>query len=130
MVEGKRVRLSFVIEPRSVKFPMCHCYVDGKSSGSVIYNEKDDFKDVADNPAYLKIDSTSAQVKIYGIRFYSTALTNRVILNNYTASFASLEDRQDTYDSNNVFDAQGKKISYDAVIFQQSQKNMKEIFLL
>lgn len=129
LVEGKRVRLSFVIEPRSVKFPMCHCYVDGKSSGSVIYDEKDDFKDVADNPAYLKIDSTSAQVKIYGIRFYSTALTNRVILNNYTASFASIDDRQDTYDSNNVFDAQGKKISYDAVMSEEYERDIPVMIL-
>ena len=129
LVEGKRVHLSFVIEPRSVKFPMCHCYVDGKSSGSVIYDEKDDFKDAADNPAYLKIDSTSAQVKIYGIRFYSTALTNRVILNNYTASFASLEDRQDTYDSNNVFDAQGKKISYDAVMSEEYERDIPIMIL-
>lgn len=121
--------MSFVIEPRSVKFPMCHCYVDGKSSGSVIYDEKDDFKDVADNPAYLKIDSTSAQVKIYGIRFYSTALTNRVILNNYTASFASIEDRQDTYDSNNVFDAQGKKISYDAVMSEEYERDIPVMIL-
>ena len=129
LVEGKRVRLSFVIEPRSVDFPMCHCYVDGKSSGSVIYDTADDFKDVADNPAYLKIDSTSAQVKIYGIRFYSTALTNRVILNNYTASFASLEDRQATYDSNNVFDAQGKKISYDAVMSEEYDRDIPIMIL-
>ena len=129
LVEGKRVRLSFVIEPRSIRFPMCHCYVDGKSSGSVIYDEKDDFKDVADNPAYLKIDSTSAQVKIYGIRFYSTALTNRVILNNYTASFASLEDRQETFDSNNVFDAQGKKISYESVMSEDYDRDIPIMIL-
>lgn len=129
LVEGKRVRLSFVIEPRSVDFPMCHCYVDGKSSGSVIYDASDDFKDVADNPAYLKIDSTSAQVKIYGIRFYSTALTNRVILNNYTASFASLEDRQETFDSNNVFDAQGKKISYDSVMSEEYDRDIPVMIL-
>ncbi len=129
LVEGKRVRLSFVIEPRSVDFPMCHCYVDGKSSGSVIYDAADDFKDVADNPAYLKIDSTSAQVKIYGIRFYSTALTNRVILNNYTASFASLEDRQETFDSNNVFDAQGKKISYESVMSEDYDRDIPIMIL-
>jgi hypothetical protein len=109
LIEGKRIRLSFVIEPNtgSIKFPMCYAYLDGKLSGAVIYNEDDDFEDSA-NPAYLNINAEHAQVKLYGIRFYSSALNDKLILNNFTASLPTLEQRQERFDSNNVFNAKGE----------------------
>ena len=111
LVEGKRTRVSFVIEPNtgSIEFPMIYGYLNGKLSGAVIYDSSaDTFKDVSDGPAYLVMDSENAQLKIYGVRIYSTALGDRVILNNYTASLPTLEERQTSYDSNNVYNAQGK----------------------
>jgi hypothetical protein len=59
-------------------------------------------------------DSTHGQIKIYGIRFYSTALENRVILNNFTASLPTLEERQVRYDSNNVYNA-NNEVDYNLV---------------
>jgi hypothetical protein len=41
------------------------------------------------------------------VRFYSTALSDKMILNNYTASLPTLEERQKRYDTNNVFNASG-----------------------
>ena len=111
LVEGKRTRVSFVIEPNTgiVNFPMVYGYLNGKISGAVIYNAaSDSFNDTQEGQAKLKIDSEDAQIKIYGIRFYSTALSDRLILNNYTASLGTLEERQTAYDSNNVYDAKGK----------------------
>lgn len=106
IVEGKRIRATFVIEPqtdKNNKFPLCLTYIDGIISGAVIYTkDTDTFKD-STNPATLKIDSSNAQVKIYGIRFYSTALGDDDILNNFTASLPTLEERQTKYNSNNIF---------------------------
>lgn len=109
--EGKRIRVSFVIEPNPKTtngFPMCYAYINGILSGAVIYAIDDAFKDSTWEPATLKIDSTDAQVKIYGVRFYSSALSDRVILNNYTASLPTLAERQARYDTNNVFNAAGE----------------------
>ena len=111
LVEGKRTRVSFVIEPNTgtINFPMVYGYLNGKLSGAVIYDSASDaFKDVSDGPAYLTMDSKDAQIKVYGVRVYSTALGDRLILNNYTASLATLEERQNAYDTNNVYDASGK----------------------
>lgn len=111
LVEGKRIRVSFVIEPNpksSSKFPMCYAYVNGILSGAVIYDMNDQFKDASWSAATLSVDSEDAQVKIYGIRFYSTALSDKIILNNFTASLPTLEERQARYDTNNVFGASGQ----------------------
>lgn len=105
IVEGKRMRLSFVIEPQSQSYPLCYTYLNGKISGATKYTVGiDEFKD-GYYPATLNIDSSAAQVKIYGIRFYSNALKDNVILNNYTATFSSLEERQENYATNKVLDA-------------------------
>lgn len=112
IIEGKRIRISFVIEPKSTgDFPMCYAYLNGILSGAVIYKHGDNFKDSSDYPAQLQIDASDAQVKIYGIRFYRTAFNDRNILNNFTASLPTLEERQARYDTNNVYDSMGN-ISY------------------
>ena len=106
IVEGKRMRLSFVIEPQSQDYPLCYTYLNGKISGATKYTVGiDEFKD-GYYPATFKVDSSAAQVKIYGIRFYNNALKDNIILNNYTATFSSLAERQANYDTNKVLDAQ------------------------
>lgn len=115
LVEGKRTRVSFVLEPNTGKidFPMCYAYLDGKLSAAKIYESNDSFKD-SNNPAYLNISAENAEVKIYGIRFYSSALADKMILNNFTASLPTLEEKQKRFDSNNVFNA-NNKIDYNLV---------------
>jgi hypothetical protein len=111
LVEGKRTRLSFVIEKNDINdpnpdpsyFPMCYTYLNGILSSSVLYDKNDRFVDSSDNAAQLQIDSTNAQIKIYGIRFYTIALKDRAILENYTASLPTLAERQARYDTNNVY---------------------------
>jgi hypothetical protein len=104
LVEGKRIRLSFVIEPNNddYPFPMCLTYINGSISGAAIYSKQDSYIDSA-YPAQLVVDSSYAQIKLYGVRFYSNALADSDILNNFTASLPTLEERQDRFDSNNVY---------------------------
>lgn len=112
LVEGKRTRVSFVIEPKSIEFPMVYAYLNGKLSGAVILND-DSFSDSIQRPAQLFINSDVAQIKIYSIRFYTSALNDRMILNNYTASLATLTEKQNAYDLNNVFSFNESKRDYD-----------------
>ena len=114
IVEGKRIKISLVIQPNNgtIDFPMCYTYLNGKLSSATIYDKNDTFID-SSYPATLEIDSEYAQIKIYGIRFYSAALSEKVILNNYTAMLPTLEERQKAYDSNNVY--VGDYINFDLV---------------
>ena len=125
IVEGKRIRLSFVIEPSSttsissitgetVSCPMCYTYLNGKMSSAVLYQTDDEFKDHKDDAAIFEADSKNGQIKIYGIRFYSTALSDRTILNNYTASLSTFEEREARFESNNVYNI-NNKIDYKLV---------------
>ncbi len=60
IVEGKRIRLSFVIEPNNTEFPMCLSYFNGIVSGATIYGTDDSFVDSTASPAQLIVDSTHA----------------------------------------------------------------------
>lgn len=105
VIENKRMRISYVIESKkNNEFPMCFAYINGVLSGATIYSTSDEFVDVASG-ATLKINSKSCEVKLYGIRIYSSALESSDILNNYTASLATLRDREDAYKDNDVFNA-------------------------
>ena len=124
IVENKRIRLTFVIEPRSAhEFPMIYTYLNGKLSSVVAYESTETFIDSADIPAKLMIDSTSGQVDIYGIRFYTTALPESVIINNYQAALATLQERQASYDSNNILDIKGD-ILFEAIESEQYPLNI------
>lgn len=116
LVEGKRTKISFVIEPNtgSVAFPMVYGYVNGKLSGAVMYKTAS-FQESIDDPAILQVSGENAQIDIYGIRFYSSALGDRMILNNYTASLDTLTERQNTYDDNNVYN-ESNLIDYEKVL--------------
>ena len=119
LVEGKRIRASFVIEPKKNNdnwFPMCYTYLDGILSSAVLYDKNSDTFYDGDRPAQLIIDSTNANIKIYSIRFYSTALSHREILNNYTASFGIKELKEDKFNTNNVFNTATGKVDFNKVI--------------
>jgi hypothetical protein len=48
LIENKRIRLTFVIEPNpqtTNAFPMCYVYLNGILSGAVIYNTNDKYQD-------------------------------------------------------------------------------------
>lgn len=123
LVEGKRTRVSFVVEPYALttledgtkkNLSMMYGYLNGIISSAKLYEEAT-FIQSQHHKAFLKAKSDKAVVKIYGIRFYGEALDDRTILNNYTASLPTLEEREASYLSNNkVYDAYGN-ISYDEV---------------
>ena len=115
LVEGKRIKLAFVIEPQNMKdsegktipYPMCYTFLDGIISNVFHYLEDDDFRNNAQNKAYLRINSDGGQINIYNIRIYNTALDEQNVLNNYQATIGSLADRQKSYEGNLIRDVYG-----------------------
>lgn len=100
LVEGKRIKLSFVIEASSSQtYPMCYTFLDGIISNVVNYDKGYDFSN-STYPGYLKIDSTGGQINVYNIRIYSVGLDEQTVLNNYQATIGSLAKRQKNYEEN------------------------------
>lgn len=107
LVEGKRIRLAFVIEQSSTQeFPMCFTYLNGHMCGAKNYYSTDIFTD-AQIPAYFKINSNYGEVALYNFRIYNTAHNSQSILYNYQADLSPLEVRQKNYNDNLIYDDNG-----------------------
>jgi hypothetical protein len=117
-----------VIEPKSETYPMFLTYLNGKLSNAVFYSNeegnKDRFIDNEVHQANFLIDSTNAEVNLYGIRIYSRAFNNQEILNNYTASFATLEEKEKHYKDNKVFN-NNNNIDYNIVSSEEYFSRLK-----
>lgn len=118
MIENERVRLSFAVEPNNNSISMVNTYLNGIVSSIERYDNSSYFEDSVDNAATLVMDSANATIKIYGIRFYSSALSSGDILNNFTASLPTLADREEKYESNLVLDPVTGKVSLSKVSAQ------------
>lgn len=105
MVENQRIKITYVIEKNDVDFPMVLTYLDGIISNVSKYEKTDRFVDAGGDgatPGTLTINSQYGQVDIYGIRIYSAALEQSVVLGNYQASLGSLEEREANFKSNSI----------------------------
>ena len=113
-VPGQRVRVSFVITPDGKKpyatMPsnMICTYVNGVLSGFVDYGN-DTFKNFSNDASTVTadshkiiFDSTDADIDIYNVRIYQTALTDRAVLGNYFASFGDFTEAANRWDDNQV----------------------------
>lgn len=108
LVENQRIRLSYVVESNKYEdFPMCYIYLNGILSYVNTYNKENAIFQDTYTTATLKLDSTYAEIDVYNIRFYQSALNAQTILNNYQASLGTLEERQLSYDSNLIRDING-----------------------
>lgn len=103
VVEGKRMRISYVVEPKTKEWPMCLAYVNGILAGATILKKTDnnDFKEI--NTTSLKINSDNAQINIYGLRVYANALDDSQIVSNYTASLPTLAEQQEKFNDTNIY---------------------------
>lgn len=113
ITENQRIRVSFVIEPKKASddnwYPMCYTYLNGILSNAVLYLKTDNFSN-GTIPAQFKVNSTNGKIKLYNVRFYQMALSHREILNNYTASFSDIIEKEQKYNTNNVFNVSTGKV--------------------
>lgn len=99
--EDEKIRLSFVVEPRSAN-QLIYIYLNGIVSAVYQYDINDSF--TQSNPVGISIGSRFADVDIYSIRSYDAALTANQILNNYIADTRILSEKLDLYLKNQIFD--------------------------
>jgi hypothetical protein len=99
--EDKRVRVSFVVEPRNLN-RLIYVYVDGVMCGAIRYPADDNF---AQNPAVgITIGAESSGIDVYRIYLYDKGLTRNEIVSNYVADRSALADRLSAYEKNNILD--------------------------
>lgn len=132
-VEGKRVRITWVIAPvasasKLIASNMIYTYVNGVMSGFVDYQGSSFGKASKPNEISNKFvfDSTDADINIYGMRAYITPLTDRAVLNNYFASFADFTEAARRWEDNALLNDDTLKLDVLKVIEAGNDPNKKD----
>ena len=112
--EDEKIRLGFVIEPRSQN-RLIYTYLNGIISGLTQYPSDDDFSQVM--PVNITLGSLGCDLNIYNIRVYDTGLNHYDMLNNYIADTSDIAEKLRLYTVNNIYDDYGN-IVYNKLINQ------------
>ena len=111
---GENNRISFVITPRGEqdnRGRFVKVYVNGVICGAVVY----DYNANLVNTKKLHFEGTDgAEIELSSIRFYSYALNNDEILDNYIFFRNDVNERIELYKKNNIYDA-NNVIDIDAI---------------
>ena len=99
--EDSRVRVTFIIEPRSL-YRFIYVFVNGVMSGVFQYLDGDNFAQAA--PAEITIGAESCGLDLYNLRLYNRILTRHEQLNNFICDRASLGERIEANNRNDVLD--------------------------
>ena len=101
---GENNRISFVITPRGEqdnRGRFVKVYVNGVICGAVVY----DYNANLTNNKSLHFEATEgAEIELGSIRFYSSALSNDEILDNYIFYRNDIDERIELYKKNNIYD--------------------------
>lgn len=110
--DNEKIRISFVVEPRSVN-KLIYVYINGVCSGITQYDNVDNF--TQSSPVGITIGSSDSWIDIYTIRKYNTALTSEQILNNYIADTNLMSKKIALYNKNSIFDSYSN-VNYSEII--------------
>ena len=106
MVEGQRIKLTYVIEKSDKDFPLILTYLNGIVSNVSTYTkDAEHFVDAGadgSTPGTLVINSQYGEIDFYGIRIYASALDQATVLGNYQASLNTLAEREASFNSNSI----------------------------
>ena len=89
-------------------FNLCIIYINGVKNREFLYASNDYFRQTGQ----LVIGSTSADVDIYGVRSYPTAITADGAMQNFINWLADNETKNIVKSKNNVYSADGSSIDY------------------
>jgi hypothetical protein len=114
--DEKRVRVSFVIQPRRYIdgtaageegmqfFVSCaNVYINGEYANSFLYNEGARYE----SDAIITIGSSKCTTKLYDVMIYSSGLTRSQVLQNYKNSSMDIRHRIGQNEYNDVLDGNG-----------------------
>lgn len=97
--ENERIRVTFVVQPRTEE-RLVEVYVNGIASRAARYQLSDNF--YQNTAAPIVIGSDEANIDIYRIRVYDTALSMKQVMQNYWADRPTLKERMEVYQRNDI----------------------------
>ncbi len=120
--DNKRIRLSFVIEPKgSVSYSLddgtvmsgqcLNIYINGQFANSFPYPDNARFA----QSEYITIGDNSCITNVYDVRIYNRGLSSTEIMQNYKASPLSVQDRILRFEDNDVLTDDGDVDYYKAI---------------
>lgn len=106
------VRISFVINRRtgSTNKGLAFIYINGILSGATKYATSDSFESSSN---FLMKGIEDAEIKLYQIRVYNTALSHDQILNNFILYQKTAKELQEVYYRNDVLEDGSSNLSMD-----------------
>ena len=112
--DGERIRLHYVIMPNAYGnngFNLCFIYINGVKNRTFVYESNDYFY----SSANIELGCTGADMDIYGIRVYNTALSSSGVLTNLINWETSQDERKKLSEKNDVFNADGSEIDFNKI---------------
>lgn len=112
LFEGKRLRLTLVIMPDAYGrsgFNLCIIYINGVKNREFTYENNDYFSQQSD----ILIGSDYADVDVYGMRVYDSALTSESVLRNYINWLVNNADKSRVKAVNDVMDGNGSEVDFE-----------------
>jgi len=105
--ENDHVRLTFVVEPRTISTRLVYMYINGVMSGIARYPTSESF--LQSNPQNITIgtENATATIDIYNIRIYDMALSRKQVVNNWIADTQNVVTKADRYYNNDNYDETG-----------------------
>lgn len=117
LFEGKRLRFTLVIMPDAYGnsgFNLCIVYINGVKNREFTYENNDYFAQNSD----IVIGSDYADVDVYGVRVYDSALTSEAVLRNYINWLGDNTEKNSIKAKNDVMDGNGSEIDFENTVDQ------------
>lgn len=110
---GVRIRLTVVVMPDAygnAGFNIVAIYINGKKNRQYAYESNDYFK----NAGKITLGNDYANLYLYGLRVYDSALTSEAVQKNYINQLVTTDEKQTEKSINQVLDGEGVNIDFNA----------------
>ncbi len=108
-----RIRLTVVVMPDAygnAGFNIVCIYINGKKNRQYAYENNDYFR----NQGKITLGNDYANLYLYGLRVYDSALTSEGVQKNYINQLVTTDEKQAERGINGVMDAEGTNIDFEA----------------
>ena len=110
---GVRIRLTVVVMPDAygnAGFNIVAIYINGKKNRQYAYESNDYFK----NTGKITLGNDYANLYLYGLRVYDSALTSEAVQKNYINQLVTIDEKRTEKNVNQVLDGEGVDIDFNA----------------
>ena len=110
---GVRIRLTVVVMPDAygnAGFNIVAIYINGKKNRQYAYESNDYFK----NTGKITLGNDYANLYLYGLRVYDSALTSEAVQKNYINQLVTIDEKRTEKNVNQVLDGEGVNIDFNA----------------